>query len=158
MKKSLLLVLVSIATSGSAFAIHNFNVCYYNSTSQPVTYNNDGVHHKWKHHGTLEGNGAIAANSHKCFVTSDETIFSSHYTTFYVNNKWYGIVNPGFSRPYAVAQNASSTSGAKLERGTGADTDTYNLNVLVSDNGATLSNSSDPKNSEAFIKPRVLTK
>lgn len=158
MKKSLLLVLVSTAISGTAFAIHNFNICYYNNTNHAITYNNDGVLHKWKHKGTLEGSGTIAANEHKCFVASDETIFTSHYKTFYVNNKWYGIVNPGFSKPYVVSQGATNTSGAKLEEEHGSAEDNYNLSLLVSDTGVSILNSSDPKSSGPFITPRVLTK
>lgn len=156
--KKLLIILLSFAATSPAWAEHFFNVCYYNTSKAAVSYNNDGIHHLWKHIDTLTGSGTVDPQQNKCFTTADETIFRSHYITFYVNNKWYGIVNPGFSRPYAIAQDATAKKGTNISHQIDAGHDEYNLNVLITDDGVILSGVSDPKNTDAVITPAVFTK
>ncbi len=155
MKKSLVL-LMSLAASAS-WAKHYYNVCYYNWSNSPVSYNNDGITHKWKDRATLTGSGEIVAGQNKCFQTNDETMFITHYVTFYVNNKWYGVTDPGFTKPYAIAQGATAKKGGKLgNKVDGSGHDQYNLNVHVMTNGETiLSSSKDPKDTDDVIIPRL---
>ncbi len=155
MKKSLIL-LMSLAASAS-WAKHFYNICYYNWSNNPVSYNNDGIKHKWKERDSLKGAGEILPGKDACFKTSDETMFLTHYVTFYVNNKWYGVTNPGFSKPYAIAQGATATKGGKLSNNVdGTGHDQYNLNVHVMNESDTfLSSSKDPKDTEDIITPRL---
>ncbi len=155
MKKSLI-VLMSIVASAS-WAKHYFNVCYYNLGTKTAKYNNDGITRNWKDRGTLFGAGDIKAGQNKCFQASDETMFLTHYVTFYVNNKWVGIVNPGFSKAYAIGQDAVAKKGGKL--GNNVDNsghDQYSLNILIMGDGTNiLSSASDPKDSASYITPRM---
>ena len=155
MKKSLLVLLV--AASSLASAKHYFNICYYNWSKSPVTYNNEGITHKWKDRGTLVGSGTIMPEQNKCFQASDETMFITHYITFYVNNTWFGATDPGFTKPYAIAQQATATKGGKLANHVdNAGHDQYNLNVHIMSNGENiLSASNDPKDSDDIITPRL---
>ena len=143
--------------SGTAFAKHNFVVCYYNQTNTVVPYNNDGISKKWLTRGELVGSGTLNAGQSKCFSgIADETIFSSDYITFSVANKWVGIVNAGFKKPYAIAQDATATTNGKIPHAVIKGHDTYSLNIhIMNDNGEIiLSKSSDPKVTSDYIIPR----
>ncbi len=156
--KKILLVLFCISIT-QAWAEHYFNVCYYNWTKSSVSYNNNGVHHKWKQPDPLVGSnssGEIPAGDFKCFKGfADETIFTKHYITFYVNNKWFGIVNPGFSRPYAISQDAQNTKGGRLFEHVVGGKDNYDLFVHVKDDGSIiLSGSKDLNDETMYIVPQ----
>ncbi len=157
MKKYFILLLA--ITSTSVFAAHHYNICYYNWSSSPVTYNNDGVSHSWKLKGSLKGTGTIAPKQNKCFNNVvDETLFTTHYITFYVNNKWLGVTNPGFAKPYAIAEGANATSGGKLYQVIdNAGQDNYILNVhILKNKSILLSGSNDPQDLDSVITPRKL--
>lgn len=114
--KKILLFLACLTSSIYSFAAHHFTVCLHNETNNTVSYNNNGISHKWKSRGELTKTGNILSNSQKCFSdVTDETIFTTHYITFTFNNTWFGIANPSsFSRPYVIAQYATNTKGGKI--------------------------------------------
>ena len=163
MKKSLALLMAIVASS--SFAKHYFNVCYYNWSNHPVGYNNGTDDKKsnkiskdnFKDRGTMIGSGVIAVGQNKCFKATDETIFLSHRLSFVVDNQLLSIVNPAFSKPYVVSQNA--TEKAKGTIGNQVDNnghDQYYLNVHILDNNKLqLSSSTDPKNASGVIDPAM---
>lgn len=158
MKVKKYLVLLMAIASSTAFAKHYFNVCYYNQTDSTISYNNDGISKKWLNRGQLVGTGLLAAKESKCFTgIEDETVFSSDYITFYINDKWIGIVNAGFRKPYAITQEATATKGGKLPHEIVGGKDTYTLNIhIVNKNGEViLSGDSDPKVTTSYITPRA---
>lgn len=154
--RKLLLILVAMFLSYSAFAEHLFKVCYINQSAVDVPYINNGISRKWKSRGELVGSGNVAPGQTKCFDgIKDETIIFTHMITFYVNNKWFAIMNSGFSRPYVVAQDATEKKGGKLYDATDDGRDNYELHVFIMKDGSfvlrTGKDDTDPSN---IIKPR----
>jgi hypothetical protein len=159
--KKLSAVLISLVVASNAFAKHYFNVCYMNWTKAPITYNNNTPTLKWADRAELLGSGTIEPNTNKCFLAVDETIFSTDYATFYVDNKWYGVVNSGFRKPYAIAQDATSTDKKAAKLGQKVDAtkhDQYYLYVHVTNDGTKLSKSEDPKDTDSYITPAKFSK
>ena len=154
--KKLLLVCAFLSTSLPAFAKHLFTVCYVNKSSNNISYINNGISRKWKERGELVGDGTITPGQSKCFgKMMDETVFSSDIITFYVNNKWFGIVNPGFAKPYVIAQDATAKSGGKLIDNTNDGVDNYSLYInVMPDNSFLLSNVQDSSDIANLITPR----
>ncbi len=156
MKKLLLILGLS---AGISFAAHHFNVCYYNWSNSPINYNNNGIKYKWKARETLAGSGKVESGQKVCFTTKDETMMFSHVITFYVNNKWIGIVNPAFARPYVIAEDATSKShkDGKLQQSVDvAGQEQCNLNVhILNDGSQILSTGNDPKDITSRITPRI---
>lgn len=153
MRKLICLFLISSAFTINA--IHHFNVCYYNWTNNDLNYNNNGIKYKWKKSGELTGSGEIKANTHKCFKTYDETLFISHYITFYVNNNWYGIRHPWYANPYVISEKATAKKGGKLIHNINTDgEDSYDLNIhFIKNNEVKLSSSNDPQDTKSYIEP-----
>lgn len=150
-----LLVLPFLLLSSLTFAEHNFSICYYNQTNIPVVYVNNGIGHLWKSRGNFMGDGTLNAGESKCFdKIVDETLFRAHYTTFSIDRIWIGIVNPPFSSPYIIAQNAVAKNGGKLIDDTKNGRDNYNLHVFVTSNGIVYSNSSDINDKDSILVPR----
>jgi hypothetical protein len=157
MKK--LLILLGTLCTAPAWASHHFTVCYYNWTSSPVSYNNDGISYKWKNRGELTGVGSVNANQSKCFSgITDETMIFTHYITFTVGDKWYGIANPGFSRPFVIAQDGTSTKrkdGLLTKTVDSGGHEDFSLNIhFQKDGSVVLSNAGDPKDNSQYITPR----
>ena len=104
------------------FAKHYFNLCYYNQTNESIAYNNGGntkssnwiTKDSFANRGTIVGEGIIQPNTNKCFQATDETLIFSHKLTFIIHNKLYSIVNPAFSKPYVIGQNAEIKSKGTL--------------------------------------------
>jgi len=137
--KKLLLVCAFLSLSLPAFARHLFSVCYVNKSNSNVSFINNGISRKWKERGELVGDGVVEPGQSKCFGNMmDETVFSADIITFYVNNKWFGIVNPGFSKPYVIAQDATAKSGGKLIDNTNDGVDNYSLYINVMPDGSFL--------------------
>ncbi|MEN9391527.1 MAG: hypothetical protein RL017_825 [Pseudomonadota bacterium] len=163
MKKILLLV-ATLATT-TAFANHSFSVCYHNLTNETIMYNNSDINHNWANPGELVGEGKVAPNETKCFKNiTDETMFSADYITFTIYksegenqfNRWVGIVNPGFTKPYVIAQDSVSTDKkeAKLKDHNNSGRDRYMLHIFINQDGKfTYSNNDDPKNPDGLITP-----
>lgn len=139
-----------------AFAKHLFNICYVNKSNANISYINNGISHKWKERGELVGDGSVTPGQTKCFgKIMDETIFSSDILTFYVNNKWFGIVNSGFSKPYVIAQDATEKSGGKLLDNTNDGIDNFSLYInVMPDNSFLLSNVADTTDLANIVVPR----
>jgi hypothetical protein len=154
MKKVLYFLLISSAFNSNA--MHYFNLCYYNWTNHDIDYNNNGIRYKWKNSGELIGNGVIKENTHKCFKTSDETMFVSHYITVYINNNWYGIRHPWYANPYVISEKATAKKGGKLIHSvTKNGQDSYDINIHFLDNNEVrISSSNDPKDIKSYIEPR----
>ncbi|MFN7094219.1 MAG: hypothetical protein ACK4M7_02545 [Burkholderiales bacterium] len=153
--KKLFAFLIAFGFAVPAWASHFFTVCYYNQTNSAISYNNDGISHKWKNRGELVGSGSIPMGQSKCFgKIMDETLFTKDYITFYVDGKWMGIVNSGFANPYVIAQDAQAKKGGLLIDDTRDGRDNYQLNVFVTDSGIVYSNGEDITNKEHFITPR----
>ncbi len=140
----------------NANCIHYFNVCYYNWTNNNIEYNNNGLRYKWRDSNQLIGYGEIEANQFKCFKTYDETMFVSHYITFYVNNNWYGIRHPWYASPYVISEKATAKKGGKLLHKVNQEAqDSYEMNLHFFANGdVEISSSADPKDTKSYIKPR----
>jgi hypothetical protein len=98
----------------------------------------------------------IGAGETKCFGNiKDETMFSTDMITFYVNNKWFGIVNPAFSRPYVISQDAVEKKGGKLTDNTKNGHDDYSLYInVMADGSFVLSNSPDQDDQTQVIQAR----
>jgi hypothetical protein len=162
----ILMFVTLILCSISAFAKHNFTVCIHNNTTNQISYDNNGLKHKWKENGQLVGTGTISTNTIKCFGgIADETLFSKDYITFNINTQtggtsnthWVGIVNPGFSAPYLVAQDATNKKGGKLTDHTASGKDVFALHVFVNQDGTfNYSNSEDINDASNKIEPRKL--
>lgn len=154
--RKLLFILLVIGASYTACAEHVFIICYINQSGASVPYLNDGISRKWKNRGELIGNGELAPGEKKCFSNiKDETIFSTDMITFTLNNKWFGIMNPGFSRPYVIGQDGIEAKGGKLNDETEDGRDNYKLYIFVEKDGAfVLSTSEDMNDQESIIKPR----
>jgi hypothetical protein len=154
--KKILVALLSMSISCYAFAEHVFKVCYVNKSESSVHYINDGISHKWKSRGELIGNGKLAVGETKCFANiKDETIFSSDMITFTINNKWFGIVNPGFARPYVISQDATEKKGGKLVAIKSEFKDSYPLYVFIMNNGIfILRTSENADDDSSIIYPR----
>lgn len=164
-KKYLILCIVTVV-SCNAWAKHYFNICYYNWTKHPIGYNNGATDKSgnkvskdnFKDRGTVVGSGYIDAEKNKCFYAADETIFLSHKLSFIVSNQLLGIVDPAFSKPYVISQNATqSTSKSKLANSVDkGGHDQYYLNVHILPNyNVVLSSSHDPKNTSAYLEPSI---
>ena len=163
MKK--LLVSIVALTATSAFANHSFSVCYHNLTNDKIMYNNSGINHNWANPGELVGSGEVAAHETKCFKNiTDETMLSADYITFTIFktegdnqfNRWVGIVNPGFTKPYVIAQGSVSTDKkeAKLTDHQQTGRDRYMLHIFINQDGTFgYSNNDDPKNANGIITP-----
>ncbi len=160
-KRLLLAIIATIATS-STWAAHHFKVCYYNYSSSNISYNNNGGSVRWKDRGELKNSGILAANAGKCFLNIiDETIFRTDSISFYVHGKKISIVNPGFSKPYIMAQDADvdnlTRKKSHLIKNVKGGKENYNLNVFVMRDGSiVLSNSDNPEDQTNIIKPRAL--
>lgn len=154
--KKLLIFLIAVSCSYSAFAEHIFKVCYVNQSAGTVPYINNGLSRKWKNRGELVGNGELKPGETKCFGNiTDETMFSTDMITFYLNNKWFGIVNPAFSRPYIISQDATEKKGGKLSDSTKDGRDNYSLYINVMTDGSfVLSNTDDQKDQSQIVVPR----
>ncbi len=154
--KKLLLICAGVCLSLNVFAAHVFTVCYANQSKSNISYINNGISHKWEKRGELVGNGDVSPGQTKCFGNIiDETIFSSDILTFYVNNRWFGIVNPGFSRPYVIAEYATAKRGGKLTDNTSDGVDNYALYINVMPDGSfVLSNVKDVTDQANIIVPR----
>lgn len=154
--KKVILLLGALSASYCAFAEHVFKVCYVNQSASTVPYINNGISRKWKSRGELVGSGQLTPGEKKCFGNiKDETMFSSDMITFYLNNKWFGIINPGFSHPYVISQDATMKKGGKLVDNTKNGRDNYDLYIFVMKDGSFILSSSenitDPSN---IIQPR----
>ncbi|MBP9743121.1 MAG: hypothetical protein KBD37_07185, partial [Burkholderiales bacterium] len=124
----------------------------------------DGVSHKWKSRGELVGTGEVASGASKCFKKiNDETMFSTDYITFTLGKEdgnktythWVGIANPGFSKPYVIAQDAIETNTGKLKDHTSDGHDNFELNIFIKNDGTFLySNSRNPDDTDNVITPR----
>lgn len=162
--KKTLLAIAACGAVSTAFADHNFTVCYHNQTPTPIYYINDGISHKWKTRGELIGSGQVDGNSSKCFARiSDETMFSTDYITFTLgkedgNNtytRWVGIVVPAFAKPYVIAQSATATKGGIMLDNTKDGKDNYQLHLFVEPDGTLVfSGSSDFKDTSSYLEPR----
>lgn len=154
--KKILLIILAMCASYTVFAEHIFKVCYINQTNAAVQYLNDGISRKWKSRGELVGRGDVAPGETKCFGNiRDETIFSSDMITFTLNHKWFGIINPGFSRPYVISQDATEKKSGKLTDTTDDGRDNYSLYIFVVQDGEfVFSTSKDIKDQSSIIKPR----
>lgn len=153
--RKLILVLIALFLSYGAFAEHFFKVCYINKTEGTVPYVNSGISRSWKNRGELVGNGSLAAGETKCFdQIKDETILLKHWITFTVNNKWFGIVNWTFSRPYTIAQDSTEKSGGKLYDATNDGRDNYELHIFVMKDSFVLRTGKDDTDPSNIIKPR----
>ena len=155
MKKIMFLMLM-MGASCTAFAEHIFRVCYINKTTGSVPYLNDGISRKWKSRGELVGSGDLAPGEKKCFGNiKDETVFATDMITFTLNHKWFGIMNPGFSRPYVIAQDATEKKGGKLNDNTDDGRDNYKLYIFVMQDGSfVLSTNKDINDETSIIKAR----
>ncbi len=140
-----------------SFAKHYFNICYFNWSNNEVKYNNDGLIKKWKEKDNLIGSGVIMPQANKCFTATDETIFFMHYITFYVNDQWFGLVNPAFSKPYTIAQKAIAAKGTKLMSKIDKTAhEQFYANVhIMSNDTIILSKSIDPKDANMYITPQI---
>lgn len=164
LKKKALLAVLASGVMVSAFAEHNFKVCYHNQTASSIYYINDGISHKWKSRGELVGSGQVPANSMKCFGNiQDETMFATDYITFtlgkddgqHTYTSWAGIVVPAFAKPYIIAQNATEKKGGIIYDNTNDGHDNYELHVFVQPDGSIIySNSGDLKDNASYITPR----
>lgn len=158
--KLLLAFITTIATS--VWASHNFKVCYYNYSPSSISYNNNGGSIRWKDRGELRDAGIIEPNSGKCFLdVTDETIFRTDSVSFYVHGKKITIANPGFTKPYVMAQDAEVDTLTKkksfLTKTIRNGKENFNLNVFVMRDGSIiLSNSDNPEDQSSIIKPRTL--
>lgn len=158
--KKFLLLLTCLTSAVPSFAVHNFTVCLHNETNNTVSYNNNGISHKWKSRGELVKVGKISANTQKCFSDiKDETIFATHYVTFTVNDTWFGIANPSsFSRPYVIAQYATNTKGGKIpfKIENGKDNFVIHIHVISKHPGYVITSSGNLKDTDAsnIITPR----
>ncbi|MCC2645366.1 MAG: hypothetical protein K0R49_699 [Burkholderiales bacterium] len=158
--RKLIFILVAVVASYYAVAEHNFTVCYINQSADSVPYINNGISYKWKDRGELVGKGNVAPGQTKCFEKiKDETVFLSHMITFYVNNKWFGIINSGFAHPYVIAQYATEKKGGKLHDATEDGRDNYELHIFIMKDGSfQLKTGKDDTNSLDIIKPRKYNK
>lgn len=163
MKKSIFLLMALAASS--AWAKHYFNICYYNWSNHKIGYNNGSDDKKgnkvskdnFRDRGTVVGVGEIDANQNKCFQASDETIFLPHRLSFVVANQLFAVMNPAFSKPYVVSQNATTNSKGKIgNKVDGNGHDQYYLDIHIMQDGQTvLSSSPDPKDTASYITPAI---
>jgi hypothetical protein len=152
--KKLIFILVAISTSYSVLAEHIFKVCYTNQSDATVPYINNGISRKWKNRGELVGSGNLASGETKCFdKIRDETIIMTHMITFYVNNKWFAIMDSAFSRPYISAQDATEKKDGKLIDTTDDGRDNYELDIFVNKDGTFLLKTGSGE-TKYIIKPR----
>ncbi len=167
-KKITILLLSLIANV--TFAKHYFNLCYYNQTKEPIAYNNgiDTKSSNWitkdsfAHRGTVVGEGMVQPNTNKCFEATDETLMFSHKLTFIIHNKLYSIVNPPFSKPYVMSQNATVKSKGTIGNKVDQDArEQYYLYIYIvnpreeEENSITLSSSADFNDTSAYITPAM---
>ncbi|MBY0379423.1 MAG: hypothetical protein K2P99_03365 [Burkholderiales bacterium] len=162
MRKSLALLMAIAATS--SFAKHFFHVCYCNLSNHSVGYNNGTGDKKsnniskdnFKDRGTMIGGGIIEVEQNKCFMATDETIFLSHRLSFIVHNQLLSIVNPAFSKPYVISQNATTKSKGTIgNQIDGNGHEQYYLYVQIFNDKLQLSSNADPKNTSAVIEPAI---
>ena len=161
--KKFCIVVLALVLAQGAVAKHYFNICYYNWTNDTIGYNNGQNSNQanrvskdnFKDRGTVVGEGDLAAGQSKCFVAADETVFLSHRLSFIVNNQLFSIVNPGFSRPRVVSQNATEKAkGHIVNKVDKSGHDQYYLDVHVMPNGqVVLSSSPDKNDTSAYIQP-----
>lgn len=161
MKQLLITLLLTIAGTSYAFQTITFKVCYNNWSKHPISYNNKGITSRWDNPGELVGTGVVAPGDSKCFnqITDNANLYQwpfPDYITFYLNNKWYGIVNHVFMTPFVVAADATNTKGAQLSAQNSSKTE-YILYVHVKNNQTViLSNSSNLNEESQYITPRKL--